>query len=103
MPDHIRIGVIDTHDIILTAAKSLLSSGSDFTRFHERRLVEGHIVTGYLNIGLEIFVEISRAVAIPEEGHMAKFLSLTACKGLESICCKGTSPEVRSMRGGGTR
>ena len=83
--DHIRIGVIDTHDIILATAKSLLTCGGDFTRFHERRLVEGNVVAGNLNVGFEILVEISRAVAIPEEGDVTKLLCLAACEGLEPI------------------
>mmetsp|Transcript_5658 Transcript_5658/g.20552 ORF Transcript_5658/g.20552 Transcript_5658/m.20552 type:complete len:400 (+) Transcript_5658:335-1534(+) len=85
---HIRVGIVDTNDVILAREQGFLAGGGDFPRLHQRCFVERHIVARDLNICLELFVEVARTVTVPEESHVTELLSLRARKSLQSVLCK---------------
>ena len=52
---------------------------------HQRLLIEEAVVGGDFEVGLKLLVKVAGAVAVPEEGDVAKLLSFRAGKGSQAV------------------
>ena len=75
MPDHVAVGIVDADEVIVVLVEFVDDSIGDFSGFHPGTLREFDAIALDLDVFLEFFVEVAGAVAVPEVGDMAEFLS----------------------------
>ena len=65
-----RIGIVYADHVVLPGEERFLAGLCDLASLHIRRLIERDVVRGDLHICLQVLLEVSAAVAVPEESHL---------------------------------
>ncbi len=76
--DHVAVREVDAQVLDPSALDGREGGVGDLRRLHPGALLEGDVVAGDLDVVLERLVELARAVAVPEVGHVAVLLGLAA-------------------------
>ena len=85
MAHHIWTRKIDAKKVVTAALQGSDSCLGDLLRLHVRLLVEGALVARNLHVRLPLLIKVTRPVAIPKEGDVAKLLRLTARENVHAV------------------